>query len=211
MTQHILGDNTLFLLPLVWGPLESPPIGGLPASPSCLPRPWEHSRRVCTPGVQGLQCSPTFPLIPKQGNTNRVWFGQLSPGLSEGFRAAQGGAEWSRRQERGGRCAYEGLGKCVWLSHCPSFSCLPDTSALGQILGQRLAGLPPSHGARAAKQAGSSHWFLDHGQSRCPTQIYDALNLAGALQTAEVALALAQKQPVAAEVERLEDRWEDRP
>lgn len=81
----------------------------------------------------------------------------------------------------------------MWLSHCPSFSGLPDTSALGQILGQRLAGLPPSHGAWAAKQAGSSHWFLGHGQSHCPTQIYDALNLAGASQTAEVALALDQK------------------
>ena len=192
------------------GPLETPPVGGLPASPSCLPRPWEHSRRVCTPGVQGLQglqCSPTFPLYPSkgfpQGNTNRLWLGQLPPGLSEWFRAAQGGAEWSRRHERGGRCAYEGLGKCVWLSHCPSFSRLPDTSALGQILGRRLAGLPPSHGARAAKQAGSSHWFLDHGQSRCPTQIYDALNLAGASQTAEAALALDQNQPMAGEVESL--------
>lgn len=54
----------------------------------------------------------------------------------------------------------------------------------------------------AAKQAGSSHWFLDHGRSRCLTQIYDALNLAGASQTPEVALALDQRQPVAGEVER---------
>ena len=81
---------------------------------------------------------------------------------------------------------------------------LPDTSALGQIQGvpHWLAGLPLSHSARAAKQAGSSHWFLDHGWRHCPTQIYDALNLARASQTLEVALALGQKQAVAGEVER---------
>ena len=97
-----------------------------------------------------------------------------------------------------------GAGGCVWLSHCHSLSRLPDTSALGQIQGvpRWLAGLPLSHSARAAKQAGSSHWFLDHGWSHCPTQIYDALNLARALQTLEVALALGQKQAVAGEVER---------
>ena len=81
---------------------------------------------------------------------------------------------------------------------------LPDTSALGQIQGvpHWLAGLPLSHRAWAVKQAGSSHWFLDHGWGHCPTQIYDALNLARASQTLEVALALGQKQAVAGEVER---------
>lgn len=81
---------------------------------------------------------------------------------------------------------------------------LPDTSALGQIQGvpHWLAGLPLSHGAWAVKQAGSSHWFLDHGWSHYPTQIYDALNLARASQTPEVALAVGQKQAVAGEVER---------
>ena len=73
-------------------------------------------------------------------------------------------------QEAGERwqMCLRGAGGCVWLSHCPSFSRLPDTSALGQIQGvpHWLAGLPLSHGARAAKQAGSSHWFLDHGWSR---------------------------------------------
>ena len=97
-----------------------------------------------------------------------------------------------------------GAGGCVWLSHCHSLSRLPDTSALGQIQGipRWLAGLPLSHGAWAVKQAGSSHWFLDHGWRHCPTQIYDALNLARASQTLEVALALGQKQAVAGEVER---------
>lgn len=90
------------------------------------------------------------------------------------------------------------------MPHRHSFSLLPDTSALGQVQGSLrwLAGLLVSHGAQAAKQAGSSHCFLEHGWSHRPTQIYDALSLAGTSQTPGITLALDQKQPEAGEAER---------
>lgn len=125
-------------------------------------------------------------------------------GPSERFRAAQGGAEWSRRQERGGRCAYEGLGMCVAVTLSQLLP--PDTSALGQIQGVPrywLAGLPPlprcsGQPSRQALLTGS----LITGGAAVPYKYMTLWNLAGASQTLEVALALDQRQPVAGEVER---------
>lgn len=112
-------------------------------------------------------------------------------------------AEPGRGQGRGGRCRefrkdQGGAHGCHIITASSSFP-IPASWGRSRAACVGWQGCPSTTELRQPEQAGSSHWFLDHGRSHCPTQIHEALDV----RDPGVNPALDRKQPVTGEAERL--------